>query len=179
MGLADNAYKLGAEVILISTVEVKRNYKVINLQTAQEMYEEVKKEFLNADSLIMAAAVSDYRVKNKSEQKIKKDGNGLTIELVENPDILQEMCKIKTNNQTVIGFCAESENLIENAKTKIKKKNCDFICANDISKKDIGFSSDNNEMYIIDKSLDIFHIEKMSKEQVALKILERIYGTSK
>ena len=179
IALADNAYKLGAEVILISTVEVKRNYKVINLQTAQEMYEEVKKEFSNADSLIMAAAVSDYRVKNKSDQKIKKDGTGLTIELIENPDILQEMCKIKTNNQTVIGFCAESENLIENAKTKIKKKNCDFICANDISKKDIGFSSDNNEMYIIDKSLDIFHIEKMSKEQVALKILERIYGTSK
>lgn len=179
IALADNAYKLGAEVVLISTVEAKRNYKVINLQTAQEMYEEVKKEFSNADSLIMAAAVSDYRVKNKSEQKIKKDGTGLTIELVENPDILQEMCKIKTNNQTVIGFCAESENLIENAKTKIRKKNCDFICANDISKKDIGFSSDNNEMYIIDKNLDIFHIEKMSKEQVALKILERIYGTSK
>lgn len=179
IALADNAYKLGAEVVLISTVEAKRNYKVINLQTAQEMYEEVKKEFSSADSLIMAAAVSDYRVKNKSEQKIKKDGTGLTIELVENPDILQEMCKIKQENQTVIGFCAESENLIENAKTKIKKKNCDFICANDISKKDIGFSADNNEMYIIDKNLDIFHIEKMSKEQVALKILERIYGTSK
>ena len=92
IAIADNAYKSGAEVVLISTVTVDKNYKVINVQTAEEMYNEVKTEFKTADSLIMAAAVSDYRVKNKSEHKIKKDGNSLTIELVENPDILQEMC---------------------------------------------------------------------------------------
>ena len=87
------------------------------------------------------------------------------------------MCKIKNENQTVIGFCAESQNLIENAKVKIKKKNCDFICANDISRKDTGFSSDYNELYVIDKKLEIYHIERTDKETAARKILERIYGT--
>ena len=176
IALADSVYKRGAEVVLISTVETDKNYKVINVETAQEMYEAVKKEFKDAYSLIMAAAVSDYRVKNKSEQKIKKDGNSLTIELVENPDILKEMSAIKRENQIVIGFCAESENLIENAKEKIKKKNCDYICANDISRKDTGFSSNYNELYIIDKELNTEHIEKADKTIIADKITERIYG---
>lgn len=176
IALADNAHKLGAEVVLISTVEVKKQYKVINIKTAQEMYDAVKDEFQTADSLIMAAAVSDYRVKNKQDHKIKKDGTPLVIELIENPDILQEMSKIKKENQTVIGFCAESQNLLENAKTKITKKGCDYICANDISQKDIGFSSDNNELYIIDKNLVISKIEKTSKQNAAMKILEKVYG---
>ena len=179
IALADNAYKLGAEVVLISTVDTDKKYKVINVQTAQEMYEAVKQEFENAYTLIMAAAVSDYRVKNKSEQKIKKDGNSLIIELVENPDILQEMSKIKQDNQVVVGFCAESQNLLEFAKQKIAKKGCDYICANDISKKDIGFSSNDNELYIINKELDVYHIEKTNKQNAALKILENIYGKCK
>ena len=179
IALADNAYKLGAEVVLISTVDTDKKYKVINVQTAQEMYEAVKQEFENAYTLIMAAAVSDYRVKNKSEQKIKKDGNSLVIELVENPDILQEMSKIKRNDQVVVGFCAESQNLLEFAKQKIAKKGCDYICANDISKKDIGFSSNDNELYIINKELDVYHIEKTDKQNAALKILENIYGKCK
>lgn len=178
MALADNAYRLGAEVVLISTVPADKKYKVINVQTAQEMYSAVKTEFENAYTLIMAAAVSDYRVKNKSEQKIKKDGNSLVIELVENPDILQEMSKIKRENQVVVGFCAESQNLLEFAKQKIAKKGCDYICANDISKKDIGFSSNDNELYIIDKELEVYHIEKTDKQSAALKILEKIYGTN-
>lgn len=178
IALADNAYRLGADVVLISTVEADKKYKVINVQTAQEMYETVQEEFKTADSLIMAAAVSDYRVKNKSEHKIKKDGNSLVIELVENPDILKEMSKIKRPDQIVIGFCAESQNLIENAKAKIAKKQCDYICANDISRKDTGFSSNYNELYIINKELDIYHIEKTDKQSAALEILEKIYGKS-
>lgn len=179
IALADSAYKLGADVVLISTVDADKKYKVINVKTAQEMYEAVKTEFNNAFSLIMTAAVSDYRVKNKSEHKIKKDGNSLILELVENPDILAEMCKIKKENQLIVGFCAESENLIENAKTKIKNKACDYICANDISRKDTGFSSNYNELYIIDKELNITHIEKTDKNTAAFKILENIYGKSK
>lgn len=177
--LADNAYKLGAEVVLISAIETQKPYKVINVQTAEEMFDAVKKEFNDAYSLIMAAAVSDYRVKNQSIQKIKKDGNPLIIELIENPDILKEMSKIKKENQILVGFCAESQNLIEYAKTKIQKKNCDFICANDISRKDTGFSSDYNELYIIDKEMNMYKIEKTTKQNAALKILERIYGKSK
>lgn len=178
IALADNAYKLGADVVLISTVDVDKKYKVINVQTAQEMYDKVNEEFKDAYTLIMAAAVSDYRVKNKSEQKIKKDGNSLIIELVENPDILKEMSKIKRNDQIVVGFCAESQNLMEFAKQKISKKKCDYICANDISKKDIGFSSNDNELYIIDKEMNVCHIEKADKQIIAMKILEKIYGKS-
>lgn len=178
IALADNAYKLGADVVLISTVDVDKKYKVINVQTAQEMYDKVNEEFKDAYTLIMAAAVSDYRVKNKSEQKIKKDGNSLIIELVENPDILKEMSKIKQNDQIVVGFCAESQNLMEFAKQKISKKKCDYICANDISKKDIGFSSNDNELYIIDKEMNVCHIEKADKQIIAMKILEKIYGKS-
>lgn len=176
IALADSAFKLGAEVVLISTVETKKQYKIINVQTADEMYDAVKNEFSNAYSLIMAAAVSDYRVKNRQTQKIKKDGNSLVIELIENPDILKEMSEIKGENQIVVGFCAESQNLIENAKEKIQKKGCDYICANDISKKDIGFSSDYNEIYIIDKKSDVYKINKTSKQDAAIKILEKIYG---
>ena len=179
IALADSAYKLGADVVLISTVDVDKKYKVINVQTAQEMYDKVNEEFKNAYTLIMAAAVSDYRVKNKSEQKIKKDGNSLTIELVENPDILKEMSNIKHNDQIVVGFCAESQNLLEYAKQKISKKKCDYICANDISKKDIGFSSNDNELYIIDKEMNVCHIDKADKQIIAMKILEKIYGKSK
>ena len=179
IALADSAYKLGADVVLISTVDVDKKYKVINVQTAQEMYDKVNEEFKDAYTLIMAAAVSDYRVKNKSEQKIKKDGNPLIIELVENPDILKEMSKIKRNDQIVVGFCAESQNLMEFAKQKISKKKCDYICANDISKKDIGFSSNDNELYIIDKEMNVCHFEKADKQIIAMKILEKIYGKSK
>ena len=178
IALADSAYKLGADVVLISTVDVDKKYKVINVQTAQEMYDKVNEEFKDAYTLIMAAAVSDYRVKNKSEQKIKKNGNSLIIELVENPDILKEMSKIKRNEQIVVGFCAESQNLMEFAKQKISKKKCDYICANDISKKDIGFSSNDNELYIINKEMNVCHIEKADKQIIAMKILEKIYGKS-
>lgn len=178
IALADNAYKMGAEVVLISTVDVQKKYRVINVKTAQEMFDAVKTEFEDAYSLIMAAAVSDYRVKNKSEHKIKKNGGSLTIELIENPDILKEISSIKKQNQIVVGFCAESDDLIDNAKLKIQKKGCDYICANDISKKDIGFSSNYNELYIIDKGLNIYHIEKTDKQSAALKILEKIYGTN-
>ncbi len=177
IALADNAHKLGADVVLISTINTEgKQYKVTNVQTADEMFSAVKKEFKDADSLIMAAAVSDYRVKNKSEEKIKKNGSSLILELVENPDILKEMAKIKKDKQIVVGFCAESSDLIENAKQKILKKSCDFICANDISRKDTGFSSDYNELYIIDKKLNISKIEKTHKQIAALKILEKIYG---
>ncbi len=178
IALADCAYSAGANVVLISTVDVKRNYSLIRVNTAEEMYNAVKEEFKDAYSLIMAAAVSDYRVKNKSAQKIKKTGDSLTLELVENPDILKEMSLIRKENQIVAGFCAESENLIENAKAKIKKKNCDYICANDISSKDTGFSSDYNELYIIDKNMEIFHIERTNKQTAAKRIIERIYGTN-
>ena len=123
----------------------------------------------------MAAAVADYRVKDYSEQKIKKGtDDDLILGLIKNPDILKEIsafdCKAK-----IVGLCAESENLLENAKIKIQKKGCDFLVANDISRKDIGFSSDLNEVYILDKNLKISHIDRDTKINIAKKILEKIF----
>lgn len=174
--IADRAYELGASVVLISSVDFSKPYTVIKTTTAKEMEECVKKEFQNADSLIMAAAVADYRPVKAAADKIKKeDTEELTLRLVKNPDILSEMCKIKKDGQIIVGFCAESENLEENAKLKIMKKRCDYIAANDVSRKDIAFSSDYNEMILIDKEMNIRHLKKDTKRNIASELLELIY----
>lgn len=176
--LADIAHDMGAEVTLISTFAVNKPYKNIVVETALEMENEVKKNFSEQDCVIMAAAVSDYRVENVSEQKIKKDSNEnseVTLKLIKNPDILQGICSINNGKTKIVGFCAESENLLENAKAKIQKKGCDLLVANDISRKDIGFNADENEVYIIDKALNIKHIAKNTKNNIAKRILEEIF----
>lgn len=178
MALADIAYDMGAEVTLISTFAVNKLYKNIVVETALEMEKLVKENFSMQDCVIMAAAVSDYRVENVSEQKIKKDSNEnseVTLKLIKNPDILQGICSINNGKTKIVGFCAESENLLENAKAKIQKKGCDLLVANDISRKDIGFNVDENEVYIIDKTLNIKHIEKNTKNNIAKRILEEIF----
>ena len=178
MALADIAYDMGAEVTLISTFAVNKPYKNIVAETALEMEKLVKEYFSMQDCVIMAAAVSDYRVENVSEQKIKKDSNEnseVTLKLIKNPDILQGICSINNGKTKIVGFCAESENLLENAKAKIQKKGCDLLVANDISRKDIGFNVDENEVYIIDKALNIKHIEKNTKNNIAKRILEEIF----
>lgn len=176
IALADEAYNQGAEVVLISTVNSKKPYKIENISSALEMKETVEKEFKDADCLIMAAAVADYRAKEIAKNKMKKSSaDEISIDLVKNPDILKEICLIKRKNQVVVGFCAESENILEYAKEKIQKKSCDFLVANDISRSDIGFSSDYNEVYIIDKNLNVEKIEKAQKNQIAKKILDKIF----
>ena len=175
LALADNASNMGAEVTLISTFPVDgKPYRNIVTQTAKEMEKAVKDSLKENDCVIMTAAVSDYRVKNYSKQKIKKtDSENITLELVKNPDILKEISKSK--NKIIVGFCAESENLIENAKKKIKAKGCDYLVANDISRKDIGFNSDENEVYILNKKLEIKKLDKDTKQNIARKILEEIF----
>ena len=175
LALADEAFQQGAETVLITTKDIVRPYKIIKVKSADEMKQAVEADFGGADCVIMAAAVADYRVKNKAEQKIKKtDSDSLTLELIKNPDILKELCTKKTT-QKVVGFCAESENLIENAREKIRKKGCDYLIANDISRKDIGFSSDYNEVVIFDKNGGQKRIERAPKNIIARKILEEIY----
>lgn len=172
--LANSAKDMGAEVILITTKPFEAPYKIVRVKSAIEMQNALDCEFEAADIIIMAAAVADYRVKNYSEQKMKKGTNDeLTLELVKNPDILKGLCEKKTS-QLIVGFCAESENLIENAKEKIAKKGCDYLIANDISRSDIGFSSDDNEVTILKKSGEMERLEKSSKKVIARKILEAI-----
>lgn len=172
IALADEAYNQGADVTLISTVDIKKPYRVEIVQSALEMMQAV--EGVNrADIMIMVAAVADYRAKEISDIKMKKTSEDeISIDLIKNPDILKGISSKKQDNQIVVGFCAESENVLEYAKEKIQKKGCDYLIANDISRSDIGFSSDYNEVYIIDKDLIIEKIEKAPKTQIAKKILE-------
>lgn len=173
--IAKSARDMGAEVILITTKPFEGPFKIVNVKSAIDMQKAIDNEFATSDIVIMAAAVADYRVKNYSEQKMKKTAeDNLILELVKNPDILKGLCEKKTS-QIVVGFCAESENLLENAKEKIQKKGCDFLVANDISRKDIGFSSEDNEVTILDMNGNLKRIEKASKSVIARKILEYIY----
>ena len=176
--IADNAYMMGAEVELIATFDIQRPYKVTKVLSAEDMLKAVNNIQNSSDSIIMTAAVADYKVENYSEQKMKKTSDDkISISLVKNPDILKKISENKINKSAkIVGFCAESENLIENAKTKIKEKECDYLIANDISRKDIGFSSDENEVYILDKNLNIKHLEKDTKYNIAKQILEHIFS---
>ncbi len=181
--LALVAHDMGADVMLITTKDTDVPFKKVLVKSALEMQKVLNGEFDTADYIIMAAAVADYRVKNYSEQKIKKgDNDSITLELVKNPDILKELCLKRNSTQhiekdkrpIIVGFCAESENLLENAKAKIEKKGCDFIVANDISRKDIGFNSDENEVTILDKNDEMQKLEKAPKRVIARKIIESI-----
>ena len=200
IALADEAYNQGAEVVLVTTVHhprplgerevfqceeralekrVRGKYRIVSVNSALEMQNAVEQEFESSDIIIMAAAVADYRAKEISGQKFKKTAEEeISINLVKNPDILKEISS-KKGDKIVVGFCAESENLIEFAKEKIQKKGCDFLIANDISRSDIGFSSDYNEVYIIDKELNTKKIERSTKKQIAKKILEEICKQNK
>lgn len=175
--IADKAFDAGATVTLITTATHSNlPYNTINVESANEMFNAVKKEFKNADILIMSAAVADYRPQQTADLKIKKENTEeLTLKLVKNTDILQEMCKVKNEKQIIVGFCAESNNLIEYAKQKIQKKGCDYLVANDISKKDSGFSSDFNEVFVLDKDLNIIKIDRDTKDNIAEKLLELLW----
>ncbi len=174
IAIADEAHIKGNKVTLITTVDVKRPYKIIKVKSALEMQTQIEKEFDTADYVIMAAAVADYRVKQKAEQKLKKTScDEITLTLVKNPDILKSICQKKTH-QTIVGFCAESENLLENAREKLQKKGCDYLIANDISRKDIGFSSDYNEITIFNKNGNTKTFERAKKSEIAQKILQYI-----
>jgi len=174
VALADIAHSMGADVTLISTFNTVKPYNVIKVESAIDMQDEVFRN-TDVDCIIMAAAVADYRIKDYNEQKMKKTSSDeISLSLIKNPDILKKISESKLSAK-IVGFCAESENLLENAKIKIQNKGCDYLVANDISRKDIGFSSDENEVYIIDKELNITHIEKDTKTVIAHKILEKIF----
>lgn len=172
--LADCAHSMGYSVELISTVDFKKPlpYKITIVSSTLNMFDVVKEKFKTADYLIMAAAVSDYRVKNPAVQKISKENcENLTLKLVQNPDILKEIGKIKKEGQKTIGFSLSTQNLLETAKAKLDKKNADFIIANEAK---TALNTYENEVWIIDKAGNTCHIEKNSKENVAKAILERV-----
>ena len=168
--------KLGIKTTLISgpsNIASPRGLKVKKITSADEMFNEVKKS-LPVDLAVCAAAVTDFKPAEKSKNKIKREGIDLkTISFVKNNDILQF---ISTNNKhrprLVVGFSAETENLTKNSINKIKRKHCDLIFANDVSKKGIGFNSDYNKVSVIDKKGNIKILPKNKKSFIAKKIAE-------
>ena len=173
--LAEDAVKKGAEVILISTttaLPVPNGVKMEYVESAREMQEKVFEYFSETDIAIMVAAVSDYRVKEPATQKMKKtdDENEIILTLVKNPDILKQLGSLKKEGQTIIGFAAETHQVIEFAKQKLVKKNADFIIANDVSDQSIGFGSDLHQVTILSKNGEEILLPKVSKHLLAKEI---------
>lgn len=176
--IAEEARDRGAEVVLISgptSLRKPNGIKVIDIKTNEDMFNAIKNEFKDADIVIKSAAVADYKAKNYSNEKIKKTGYDLNLIFERDRDILKTLGDMK-ENQILVGFAAESSNLKENAKGKLEKKNLDYIIANDISKPETGFASDENKVTIISKSGEEVSLEKMSKREVAKNIFDIIKG---
>jgi len=171
--LAEAARDRGAKITLVSassTLPLPTGVEVIPVQTALQMREEVFKATPKADILIMAAAVADYRPITISKNKLKKEkAPQMRLELVRNPDILSEV----KGKLIKVGFAAESENLIRNAKAKLKEKGLDLVIANDITAVDSGFDVDTNKVVLIDRRGNTEDLPLMSKSEVAHKILDK------
>lgn len=174
--IAKEARDRGAEVILVSgptNLEPPKNVKIINIKTNEEMKKEILQNFKWADIVIKSAEVADYKPKEYSKEKIKKGEGDLNICLTRDNDILKFLGEIKTH-QVLVGFAAESNNVLENAERKLKNKNLDFIVANDITSSDTGFGSEDNKVVILSKNNEKLELEKMSKKEVASNIFDMI-----
>ncbi|QUH20894.1 bifunctional phosphopantothenoylcysteine decarboxylase/phosphopantothenate--cysteine ligase CoaBC [Alkaliphilus sp. B6464] len=173
--LAEAAVERGADVTLISgptNLCPPKGVRLIKINTTLDMYNAVMKNYIDQHIIIKSAAVADYRPETVSTSKIKKNEGNLTLTLVRNPDILKELGCLK-EDRVLVGFAAESDNVIENAKGKINRKNLDFIVANDITEEGAGFGTDTNIVNIIDKNGEIEKVEKSSKREIAHRILDK------
>lgn len=177
IAIAEEFAKYGADVHLVSAADYKpKNTKITvhKVVSTQDMFEKVKEIYKDADYIIKSAAVSDYTPVITYDKKVKKQAGNIEIELKRTEDILKYIGQRKTKNQILVGFAAETNNIIEYAKDKIKNKNLDYIVANDISKKDVGFASDSNEVFIIDKFNNIESISKTSKQNIAKILVDKL-----
>ncbi len=148
--------------------------KFIPVQTALQMRTQVMRHFAKQDVVMMVAAVADYRPKHFSKQKIKKTRSSFTLKLVRNPDILKEICSKKRKNQIIVGFAAETEKFLQNAKQKLHSKKCDWIILNDVSQKGIGFNSDKNKITLLNQKGVFLHLGPSAKKNLASIILQKI-----
>lgn len=175
--LALESLKRGAEVTVISgpsNEKLPYHSNSVYVHTAQEMYEEVLKRFPECDIFIASAAVADYKVKQPLERKKKRTEENFVLELVPNPDILGEMGKVKSDNQITVGFCAETESLVENAKEKLKKKNLDIIVANKVGGEKCAFGSDFAYATIITPETLDNELEFISKSELVKRLFDKI-----
>lgn len=171
--LAEAARDRGAAVTLITTptgLNPVAGVEMVNVRSAREMKDAVVKAVAKTDALIMAAAVADYAPKTVAAQKIKKGTGGMTLELVKTPDILSAV----KGNFAKVGFAAETQDLIANAKKKLVNKSLDIIVANDVTVKDSGFGAETNKVTILKKDGKMEDLPLMSKREVAEKILDNV-----
>lgn len=174
--IAEEARDRGAEVTLISgpsNIKVPFGVDFIKVSTNEEMLKQVLDRYYTSDIVIKSAAVADYKPKAYSDLKIKKSEENLNIEFVKDNDILKKLGEIK-KSQILVGFAAESNDLIENAKGKLVRKNLDYIVANDITSSDTGFASDENKVFILSKDNSVLELNKMSKRDVARELFDLI-----
>ena len=174
--LARVARRRGAEVTLITgptNLPLPSVDKVVQIRTAQEMYEAVLENFKKSTIIIKAAAVADYRPAAQAAEKIKKSSQPLSLRLERNPDIISEIGKIK-GRRILVGFAMETQNLLANAREKLKRKNLDFIVANSLREEGAGFQTDTNVITIIDVSGNAEALPKMTKIDAAVRILDSV-----
>jgi phosphopantothenoylcysteine decarboxylase/phosphopantothenate--cysteine ligase len=176
--LAEAALKRGAEVAIvagITTVDPPVGARVVKALSAEEMSQVVTRESANATVFIGAAAIADYRPAQRAEQKIKKTNESITLTLERTPDVLSQVSAARANGMLVVGFAAETENVLANAQEKLRSKNLDAIVANDVSRADSGFDSTTNAITIVTKDgNDVIELPVMSKREAADRILDVI-----
>ena len=175
MALAHECIQAGAKTTLIIgsiSIDIEKRAEVIRIVSAEDMYKAVMQRIESQDLFISCAAVADFRPKHISRNKIKKNNSSVTIELIKNKDILARVCQLN-KKPICIGFAAETENFIDNAKAKLASKQCEAIILNDVSQSEIGLNSDENEVHFITKE-NCEKIEKNSKPIIAEKLIEKI-----
>ena len=175
--LADEFKNRGAKINIIAghtEVDLNRYDNYFKVNSADEMKNEIDKKLDTYSIIIKAAAVGDFKFKNKKKNKIKKDDNSFDFQMEKNIDVLRAIGQRKTKNQILVGFSAETDNVVQNAKKKIKNKNLDFIVANDISKKGSGFGRKSNFTYFIDSHGSVEELGLKTKEKIAKYLADKI-----
>lgn len=175
--LAEAARKVSREVALVSGpthLTPPRGVRFTPVVSAREMFEKVKNRSRRSDIIIMSAAVSDYRPARRSRRKQKKMARPQEIRLVPNPDILAWLGRHKRNGQFLVGFAAETHDLVAHARSKLKRKNLDLIVANDVSAKGQGFASHTNRVILLWRTGRVERLPKAGKQQIARWILQRV-----
>lgn len=177
--LAAAALAKGHEVVLITgpvSIPAPDDATVVRVETAQEMYDAVAAAIVGADAAIFCAAVADYRVAEVAEEKIKKTGETLTLTLVKNPDILGSARSVFGFTGLLVGFAAETEKLAEHATDKLRRKGCDLLVANDVSRADIAFDRDENEVELFYRDGRHETLAQASKTEIAERLVARVEG---
>lgn len=179
--IAKVAARRGAKVTLVSgpvNLAAPVGVKVLNVKSAVQMFDAVRENSAEADIIIKSAAVADYRPKNVSDEKVKKHDDELSIELERTDDILAWLGKNRRADQVLCGFSMETQNMLENSRAKLEKKNIDMICANNLKTECAGFGVDTNVVTIITKEKEV-ELPVLSKEEVAVRIFDFIMEMKK